>query len=197
MNNQVRFGSLKLGDEFYAYGDEHSHHSKHKLMHCIKNSDCTGEEIGDCCFEIADDDLVMLQPPQPVTQPSGMVDRPRPVVPFIGVLTPHQREAIRILGEECNEVGQAVSKVCRVGPDYVDARESMSMRDLLELEIGDVLCLIDEAVKSGLIRPDVIEKRRQSKPEKLWVWTHYLGRQPSLAVERSYLAPHKPEGERP
>ncbi len=185
-SNQILFVHLAVGKEFFVHGK-----APNTLRRCTKVADGVFQEQGKEREPMEDDEIVMLRVPNPM--------RIRPGVPFVGELNAHQREALRILGEECNEVGQAVSKVCRVGPEYIPLQQDtpngvlLTTQELLELEVGDVLCLIDEAVKSGILRPEALEKRRQSKPEKLWVWTHYLGRAPSPEVEAELLKARSPQ----
>jgi len=60
-------------------------------------------------------------------------------------LTPYQMELLGILQEECAEVIQIISKIRRFGIDSYNPAEpsNPTNKDLLNLEIADVLALIE------------------------------------------------------
>lgn len=73
---RVRFGDLKIDDEFEAYGDEVSNYDYAKPLKCKKVDETTGEEIGDCRFCMHPDDLVYTPgslPPTAVQFAAGLL----------------------------------------------------------------------------------------------------------------------------
>lgn len=72
-------------------------------------------------------------------------------------MTPRQLELLGILQEECAEVIQIISKIRRFGMDsYNPADPSVTNHDLLNLEVGDVLGLI-EMLKTD---PDILDESK-------------------------------------
>lgn len=84
-------------------------------------------------------------------------------------LTPYQMELLGILQEECAEVIQIISKIRRFGiasfnPALEEDHETN--QDLLNLEVGDVLALIDmikETENSPLIESTIEERVAHKK----------------------------------
>lgn len=81
--------------------------------------------------------------------------------------TPHEREILTILIEECAEVQQRATKVLRFGRDEVQPGHEKSNSRRLAEEIGDMEVMVDMATKVGLISADDIENRKDRKREKL------------------------------
>lgn len=86
-------------------------------------------------------------------------------------LTPQQEEILRIMQEECGEVVQMVSKVCRFGVDQRHLKADKANRDKLTEEIGDMACMIKLAVQFGIITEEGLLNASIAKEEKLKVWS--------------------------
>lgn len=65
--------------------------------------------------------------------------------------SPHEREILDILIEECAEVTQRATKLLRFGRDEVQPGQDITNRDRLSLEVGDLLGMIEMAADRGLI----------------------------------------------
>jgi NTP pyrophosphatase (non-canonical NTP hydrolase) len=79
------------------------------------------------------------------------------------------REIMLIAQEECAEVIQAISKVFRFGME--SEHNGVTNREHLQVEIGDVLCMIDLMNEQGLIDWSCVEVARTQKREKLQKWS--------------------------
>ena len=77
-----------------------------------------------------------------------------------------------ILQEECAEVIQAVSKISRFGIDNFKPGKSVTNREHLEEELGDVLAMIDILLEKKLISLDKLEIAKSAKIEKLKKWSN-------------------------
>lgn len=77
-----------------------------------------------------------------------------------------QREILVIAQEEAAEVIQEISKIFRFGIDEAH-KDGMTHRARLEIEIGDLLCMIDLMIDHRLVDPAQIEISRQNKRHKL------------------------------
>lgn len=73
------------------------------------------------------------------------------------------------LGEECNEVGQIVCKAAQVG-GIDGAHWSGDLRDMLELEMGDVLAAIEFATRKNNLDRNRIWDRRFDKFSLFLKW---------------------------
>ena len=82
------------------------------------------------------------------------------------MITERQREVLVIAQEEAAEVIQEISKIYRFGMDEAH-RDGMGHRQRLEIEIGDLLCMIDLMADNRLIDPTAVELARQAKVTKL------------------------------
>ena len=82
------------------------------------------------------------------------------------MITERQREVLVITQEEAAEVIQEIAKVFRFGIDDPH-RDGMTHREKLEIEIGDLLCMIDLMIDHRLIDPTQVEIARQNKVHKL------------------------------
>jgi len=80
-----------------------------------------------------------------------------------------QKEIMQIAQEECAEVIQAISKVFRFGME--SEHNGVTNREHLEVEVGDVLCMIDLMYEQGLIDWSVVDTARTAKREKLQKWS--------------------------
>lgn len=80
--------------------------------------------------------------------------------------SPHERELLEILIEECAEVQQRATKALRFGPTEVQPGQPLTNVQRMSLEVGDLLEVIDMAVGAGLIDREAVlsgklNKRRQ------------------------------------
>ena len=80
-------------------------------------------------------------------------------------------EALGILQEECAEVIVEVSKIRRFGLDTKHYKTGQLHKEMLELEIGDMLALVDILVEKGILNFDNLNKAKYNKIEKLKVWS--------------------------
>jgi NTP pyrophosphatase (non-canonical NTP hydrolase) len=81
-------------------------------------------------------------------------------------------QALDILQEECAEVIQAASKIKRWGPDSTNRGQNPhSNRDLLAMEIGDVLAMIDIVQERFGISSYELNLHRMKKKEKLKIYS--------------------------
>ena len=79
------------------------------------------------------------------------------------------REILLITQEECAEVTQAISKVFRFGME--DTHKGETNREHLEEEIGDLMCMIDLLIDSGMVSESAVMTARAEKLNKLQQWT--------------------------
>lgn len=82
-----------------------------------------------------------------------------------------EKEALRILQEECAEVIQAVSKIFRFGADTRWPADNITNLEQLELEIGDIYCMINILMEKGYIREQNVLEYAELKREKIKKWT--------------------------
>ena len=78
------------------------------------------------------------------------------------------REILEILHEECNEVGQRISKAQRFGLDEIQEGQSLTNAERIAIEVGDLHEMLYMAVNEDIIDLTYIEigqvnKRRQLK----------------------------------
>lgn len=79
------------------------------------------------------------------------------------------KEILLITQEECAEVIQAISKVFRFG--MVDTHNGQTNREHLEEEIGDLMCMIDILIDSGIVSEAAVMTAKNEKLNKLKVWS--------------------------
>lgn len=85
----------------------------------------------------------------------------------------HQEECLNILQEECAEVIQAASKIKRFGVVGKPINTTLTNKESLEMELGDVLALVDMVCKSNLgVTVEGIERARINKMERLSRFMH-------------------------
>jgi NTP pyrophosphatase (non-canonical NTP hydrolase) len=82
------------------------------------------------------------------------------------------QETLDILQEECAEVIVEVSKCRRFGFDSVHYKTGVKHSDMLEIEIGDVLAMVDLLVDQGVIDQEGLDKARENKKQKLRNWSN-------------------------
>lgn len=87
-------------------------------------------------------------------------------------LTKQQEEILRILQEECGEVVQMVSKVCRFGLDQQHLKDGKPNRERLTEELGDLQCMIELAIEFGVVRRNDVTMSHMAKREKLKKWSN-------------------------
>ena len=81
------------------------------------------------------------------------------------------QEALGILQEECAEVIVEVSKIRRFGLDTVHHKTGENHRDMLALEVGDVLAMVDILLEQGVLTQAELDTAKQSKKDKLRKWS--------------------------
>lgn len=77
--------------------------------------------------------------------------------------TPHERELLVILIEECGEVLQRATKALRFGIIECQPGQELSNAQRLALEIGDVLEMIDQLIAVGIVSPGWIVAGKAAK----------------------------------
>lgn len=83
-----------------------------------------------------------------------------------------QEEILNILQEECAEVSQVVSKIRRFGIDQINYHSNKSQRETLEMELGDLQCLINLAVEYKIVEKKKIDQAVKRKRKKLKEWSN-------------------------
>jgi len=81
------------------------------------------------------------------------------------------QETLDILQEECAEVIVEISKCRRFGLDSYHYQTGVKHSDMLEMEIGDVLAIIDILLEQKLINQDKLDAAKQTKKSKLKQWS--------------------------
>ena len=82
-------------------------------------------------------------------------------------------EIYAITQEECAEVVQAISKVMRFGLDTTHG--GRTNRDHLEEEIGDLQCMINLLIETGVCDMVSVLEASKRKREKLKQWSTIFG----------------------
>lgn len=77
-----------------------------------------------------------------------------------------KKEALTIFMEECAEATVEASKLIRFGSD------TMENVHKLEVEVGDLLCLVDLLEEYNLIDMAEVEDHKIAKREKLKKWSN-------------------------
>jgi len=80
-------------------------------------------------------------------------------------------EALGILQEECAEVIVEVSKIRRFGLDSVHHKTGQTHKEMLSLEVGDVLALVDILLEQGVLDQTELDVAKQNKKLKLRKWS--------------------------
>ena len=82
------------------------------------------------------------------------------------------KETLVITQEECAEVIQSVSKILRFGFDSsYPFEDSATTRECLEMEVGQLLCMIDILMEQGVLDASNVEQSKQHKRLKLKEWS--------------------------
>lgn len=74
--------------------------------------------------------------------------------------------------EECSEVTQAVSKCLRFGLQQQKPGDNRTNLQHLEEECGDLLCMIQLLIDSGLLSQHGTEAAKAQKLQKLARWSN-------------------------
>ena len=82
----------------------------------------------------------------------------------------NQKEILLIAQEECAEVTQAISKVFRFGMDA--EHNSRTNKERLTEETGDLICMIELMIESGLIDRSEMLHASGLKRQKLVKWSN-------------------------
>lgn len=80
-----------------------------------------------------------------------------------------QKEILLIAQEECAEVTQAISKIFRFGID--GSHNGRTNKQRLTEELGDLHCMIELMVESGLIDEGELLNASVNKRKKLVQWS--------------------------
>ena len=81
-----------------------------------------------------------------------------------------QKEVLLIAQEECAEVTQAISKIFRFGID--GSHNERTNKERLTEELGDLHCMIELIVESGLIDRSELLNASGLKQKKLMRWSN-------------------------
>jgi NTP pyrophosphatase (non-canonical NTP hydrolase) len=81
-----------------------------------------------------------------------------------------EKEVLLIAQEECAEVTQAISKVFRFGLD--GEHNGASNRERLTEEVGDLFCMIQLMIETGIINIDEVDSASANKKAKLQKWSN-------------------------
>ena len=81
-----------------------------------------------------------------------------------------QKEVLLIAQEECAEVTQAISKIFRFGID--GSHNERTNKERLTEELGDLHCMIELIVESGLIDRSELFNASGLKQKKLMRWSN-------------------------
>jgi hypothetical protein len=82
------------------------------------------------------------------------------------------KETLVITQEECAEVIQSISKILRFGFDSsYPFQDSATTKECLEMETGQLLCMIDILMEQGVLDTSNVEQARQHKRLKLKEWS--------------------------
>jgi NTP pyrophosphatase (non-canonical NTP hydrolase) len=80
------------------------------------------------------------------------------------------KEIMLITQEECAEVTQAISKVFRFGID--GEHNGATNRERLAEEVGDLMCMIDLLINTGMINETEVLVAKHEKMLKLQRWSN-------------------------
>lgn len=86
------------------------------------------------------------------------------------MITELEKEIMFITQEECAEVTQAISKVFRFGLSSI--YNGQSNRERLAEEVGDLMCMIDLLIDTGILNETEVMVAKQEKMLKLQQWSN-------------------------
>ena len=81
----------------------------------------------------------------------------------------NQKEVMLIAQEECAEVTQAISKVFRFGLDA--SHNDRTNKQRLTEEVGDLLCMIELMMATGVVDSMEVLDSKKAKYAKLKTWS--------------------------
>ena len=81
-----------------------------------------------------------------------------------------EKEILVIAQEECAEVIQEISKIFRFGIDN-QHKSGATHRDVLEMEVGDLQCMINLLIEHGIVSKNGVEAAVDVKQQKLKIWS--------------------------
>ena len=84
-----------------------------------------------------------------------------------------EQEIMLIAQEECAEVTQAISKIFRFGMD--SEHNGVSNFTRLNEEVGDLMCMIDLMIDSGIVSEAAVMTAKAEKLAKLSIWSNING----------------------
>ena len=85
------------------------------------------------------------------------------------------QETLDILQEECGEVIVEVSKCRRFGLTSTHYKTGLPHSEMLEIEVGDVLAMVDILLEQGVLSQDKLDIAKQNKKDKLKKWSNIYG----------------------
>ena len=91
-----------------------------------------------------------------------------------------EKEILLITQEECAEVTQAISKVFRFGFDSV--HKGINNRQHLEEEIGDLMCMIDLLIDTGIVSEAAVMTAKSEKLNKLLTWSKIFSEKDEMSA---------------
>ena len=83
-----------------------------------------------------------------------------------------QKEVLDIMQEECGEVIVAISKVHRFGLDIIKPGKTVTNRQHLAEELGDLQAMIDLCISVDLVTMQQVEQAVGNKIAKLKQWSN-------------------------
>jgi NTP pyrophosphatase (non-canonical NTP hydrolase) len=92
-------------------------------------------------------------------------------------LNKKQNEILLIAQEECAEVTQAISKIFRFGMDAKHPNEDRDNKQRLTEEVGDLYCMIELMVESGMIDRNELLNASGTKRHKLIKWSNIFDKE--------------------
>jgi hypothetical protein len=81
-------------------------------------------------------------------------------------------ERLAILSEELCEAGQIIGKIIRHGHESRHPDGGPTNRELLELELGDIMTILEMMFEAGDIKRTSVLSRVPAKLRKLQLYTH-------------------------
>lgn len=88
-------------------------------------------------------------------------------------LSPAEAERLAVLSEECGEVIQNIGKILRHGYESCHPSGTLSNRELLENELGDVMHIVERMVRSGDLSRPSIEAYKSAKADRIGRYLHH------------------------
>ena len=89
-----------------------------------------------------------------------------------------ENEILLITQEECAEVTQAISKVFRFGMDAV--HNERTNRERLTEETGDLFCMIELMIETGMIDRSEMLHAAGNKRQKLLKWSTIFAKEQAV-----------------